>query len=96
MAYLFELPQQPAVAVKGQDALYPIGRIFCVGRNYADHVREMGNDPAAGTTSWVHGEPARLDYCFVSNELKHLIRDCRVDNDATGSDHLPLWVEIDI
>ena len=25
---------------------YPVGRIFCIGRNYADHAREMGGDPA--------------------------------------------------
>ena len=41
-AMLFDLPEIPGLAVKGQSALYPIGRIFCVGRNYAAHAAEMG------------------------------------------------------
>ena len=31
--------------VSGTDALFPVRRIYCVGRNYADHIREMGFDP---------------------------------------------------
>lgn len=41
---LFELPR-PAVPVEGESALYPVRRVFCVGRNYAGHAREMGSDP---------------------------------------------------
>lgn len=44
-AYLFPVPPVPAVPVRGTDALYPVSRIFCVGRNYAAHAREMGFDP---------------------------------------------------
>ncbi|MGH8287125.1 MAG: fumarylacetoacetate hydrolase family protein [Steroidobacteraceae bacterium] len=36
----------PSVAIAGTSARFPIHRIYCVGRNYAAHVREMGNDPA--------------------------------------------------
>ncbi|MFY9211155.1 MAG: fumarylacetoacetate hydrolase family protein [Aestuariivita sp.] len=42
MSLLFDLPEIPALPVKGEDAGYPIGRIFCVGRNYAAHAAEMG------------------------------------------------------
>ena len=42
MRTLFELPEIPVIPVTGQDAGYPIGRIFCVGRNYAAHAAEMG------------------------------------------------------
>jgi len=35
----------PSVPVAGSDALFPVRRIWCVGRNYADHAREMGSDP---------------------------------------------------
>ncbi len=45
--FVFAPPVQPSVAVKGQDARFPVRRIFCVGRNYADHAREMGHDPNA-------------------------------------------------
>ena len=39
---LFELPRPVTLPVKGESAEYPVGRIFCVGRNYAAHAAEMG------------------------------------------------------
>ena len=38
-------PAPPSVAVAGETARFPVRRIFCVGRNYAAHAREMGRDP---------------------------------------------------
>jgi fumarylpyruvate hydrolase len=35
----------PLVPVAGGDSFFPVHRIYCVGRNYADHAREMGHDP---------------------------------------------------
>lgn len=35
----------PSVAVAGETARFPVRRIYCVGRNYAAHTREMGGDP---------------------------------------------------
>ncbi len=35
----------PTIAISGSEQQFPVRRIYCVGRNYADHVREMGNDP---------------------------------------------------
>jgi len=43
--YVFPAPAIPSVPVRGTDARYPVSRIFCVGRNYAAHAREMGFDP---------------------------------------------------
>lgn len=44
MRYVFEPPEQPSAPVLGGGE-FPVRRIFCIGRNYADHVREMGGDP---------------------------------------------------
>lgn len=41
---LFALPEAPVVAVNGESRTYPVHRIFCVGRNYAEHAREMGTE----------------------------------------------------
>jgi fumarylpyruvate hydrolase len=41
--YLFEPPPTPALPIAGLEVLYPVARIFCVGRNYEDHAREMGH-----------------------------------------------------
>ncbi len=46
MDYVIEPQERPAVRVKN-GGLFPVRRIFCIGRNYADHVREMGGDPKA-------------------------------------------------
>ena len=43
--YVFDAPQQPSLAVQGRTDRFPIRRIFCVGRNYEAHAREMGKDP---------------------------------------------------
>ena len=42
--YVIAPPPQASVPVRG-GGLFPVRRIFCVGRNYADHAREMGGDP---------------------------------------------------
>lgn len=41
---LFTVPR-PVLDVEGSESAYPVRRIFCVGRNYAAHAREMGGDP---------------------------------------------------
>ena len=48
MDYVFDPNKQPAVPVVG-GGLFPVRRIFCVGKNYADHVKEMGGDPKASS-----------------------------------------------
>jgi len=45
MNFVIESPAQASVAVEGSSARFPVRRIFCVGRNYAEHAREMGKDP---------------------------------------------------
>ena len=42
---LFEPARRPRLTVAGSDLLFPIRRVFGVGRNYAEHAREMGDDP---------------------------------------------------
>lgn len=45
MSYVIEALEQPAVPVEGSDQLFPVRRIYCVGRNYRAHAIEMGSDP---------------------------------------------------
>ncbi len=42
MDYCFPAPPQPFVSIAESSQAYPVHRIYCVGRNYADHAREMG------------------------------------------------------
>ncbi|MCR9155779.1 MAG: fumarylacetoacetate hydrolase family protein [Rhodobacteraceae bacterium] len=43
--YAIETPPVVALPVAGQDTMFPVRRIYCIGRNYAAHAIEMGHDP---------------------------------------------------
>ncbi len=43
-SFVFTPPPQVTLPVKGSDKLFPVHRIYCVGRNYAEHTKEMGGD----------------------------------------------------
>lgn len=45
MATVFEPLSPTLAAIAGHDDTFPVRRIYCVGRNYAAHAREMGKDP---------------------------------------------------
>jgi fumarylpyruvate hydrolase len=42
--YVIPPPPQPAIAVAGNSQVFPVRRIWCVGRNYLEHIKEMGQD----------------------------------------------------
>lgn len=42
--YIFAPRETVGVPIVGDEKLYPVGRIFCVGRNYAEHAKEMGHE----------------------------------------------------
>lgn len=44
MSYVFSPHEIPALPVRGSRDLFPVRRVYCVGRNYAAHVLEMGHD----------------------------------------------------
>jgi fumarylpyruvate hydrolase len=48
---MFEL-SQPAIAVSGSEYRFPVRRIYCIGRNYGAHAREMGHDPDREPPFW--------------------------------------------
>lgn len=45
MSFIIEPPAIVGLPVTGHDSLFPVRRVYCVGRNYAAHAREMGFDP---------------------------------------------------
>jgi fumarylpyruvate hydrolase len=46
-SFVIAPPPQAAIAVAGESRPFPVRRIWCVGRNYLEHIREMGNDERA-------------------------------------------------
>lgn len=80
MTYLFE-PKTPSVAVKGTDALFPVHRIYCVGRNYVEHAKEMGwtgreppfffMKPADAVLAVADGATGEMPYPSMTRNLHH-------------------------
>ena len=46
-SFVIPAPPQASIAVAGESKRFPVRRIWCVGRNYLEHIREMGNDERA-------------------------------------------------
>src|SRR6201988_1346874 len=46
-SYVIPTPPQASLPVVGETKTFPVRRIWCVGRNYLEHIREMGNDERA-------------------------------------------------
>jgi fumarylpyruvate hydrolase len=45
MTYAIDFPGITTLPVAESNQTFPVGRIYCVGRNYAEHAKEMGHDP---------------------------------------------------
>ena len=58
--YVFPPAPQAAVPVRGSSQRYAVSRIFCVGRNYAAHAREMGADPDREPPFYFNKTPSDL------------------------------------
>ena len=83
MTYTFEPSAPIGVPVAGTDALFPVHRIYCVGRNYAAHAREMGFDdreppfffckPADAIVVVAVGQTVDVRFPSVTTNLQHEI-----------------------
>ncbi|WP_419186986.1 fumarylacetoacetate hydrolase family protein [Candidatus Halocynthiibacter alkanivorans] len=45
MQFIFPPQEQTVLPIRGSDEVFPVNRVYCVGRNYAAHAIEMGHDP---------------------------------------------------
>ncbi len=77
--YVIETPKLPTVPVAGTDALFPVRRVYCIGRNYAAHAIEMGHDPDREAPFFFQKNPNNLDisgafpYPDKSSDVHHEI-----------------------
>ncbi len=60
MTFLFAPPNPPSLEISGSDARFPVNRIFCVGRNYEAHAREMGFEADREAPIWFTKSPAAV------------------------------------
>jgi fumarylpyruvate hydrolase len=59
--HVTETPEVPSLPVKGEDAVFPVRRVYCIGRNYAAHAVEMGHDPDREPPFFFQKNPNNLD-----------------------------------
>jgi fumarylpyruvate hydrolase len=68
MKYVITPPAMPVLPVRGTDAVFPVHRVYCVGRNYAAHAIEMGHDPDKEPPFFFLKNPDNVD---VSGEFPY-------------------------
>jgi fumarylpyruvate hydrolase len=79
MSFVFEPPAPTTLPILGQDARFPVRRIYCVGRNYAAHAVEMGHDPDKEPPFFFQKNPDNLflgrqwPYPSATEDLHHEI-----------------------
>jgi fumarylpyruvate hydrolase len=83
MTFVFAPPATPSVPVKGgaAGALFPVNRIYCVGRNYVEHAIEMGHTgreapfffmkPADAVLTIAEGTVGKMHYPTLTKSLHH-------------------------
>lgn len=78
--YVFSPPKQAALSIHGSKSLFPVHRVYCVGRNYAAHAVEMGHDPEKEAPFFFQKSPDNLiadatefPYPPASQEVHHEI-----------------------
>lgn len=83
MQYVMPPHSPAAVHVSGSDQLFPVHRIYCVGRNYAEHAKEMGGTgreapfffmkPADAVLPVAQGSVGEMPYPAMTHDLHHEI-----------------------
>ncbi|HSF95543.1 MAG TPA: fumarylacetoacetate hydrolase family protein [Thermohalobaculum sp.] len=75
--FVIETPALPTLPVRGTDAVFPVRRVYCIGRNYAAHTIEMGGDPDREPPFFFQKNPDNLDssgefpYPVKSKDVHH-------------------------
>lgn len=60
-AFAIEAPKTVALPISGSDRMFPVRRVYCIGRNYAAHAVEMGHDPDKEPPFFFQKNPDNLD-----------------------------------
>lgn len=61
-SYVFEPATIATAPIHGSDKLFPVRRVYCIGRNYAAHAIEMGHDPDRDPPFFFQKNPNNLDF----------------------------------
>ena len=76
-SFVIPVPRQASLPVTGDSKSFPVRRIWCVGRNYLEHIREMGNDERAPPfffakhADMLEPDGAAIPYPPLTKDLHH-------------------------
>ncbi len=99
-SYVIAPPPQAAIAVAGAGKVFPVRRIWCVGRNYEEHIREMGQDVRdppfffAKPADAIVPDGARVPYPPLTKDMHHEI-ELVVALKSSGGRNIPLERALD-
>lgn len=77
--FVIDPPKLAAAPIRGTDKLFPVRRVYCIGRNYAAHAIEMGHDPNREPPFFFQKNPNNIDFTGVfpyparTNDVHHEI-----------------------
>lgn len=77
--YAITPPDRTTLPIAGSQDVFPVSRVFCIGRNYADHAIEMGHDPTREDPFFFQKSPdclttdGHFPYPTVSSDVHHEI-----------------------
>ncbi len=74
----------------------PYGGRVTNPEGFVDAWVSAGNTPQSGITASIKERGVRLDYFFLSTIIEDRINRVYIDNDAQGSDHQPVWMQLDV
>ena len=95
MTHVFEPVPQPVVPVHGEAGQFPVHRIYCVGRNYEAHAREMG--ATSRETPFFFMKPADAAVAVADQSIGHITYPVKAGERMVGGieglDTLTVWVD---
>ena len=77
--FCFAPALQPQISIAESNQLFPVRRVYCIGRNYAEHAVEMGHDPKTSPPFFFQKNPNNVNetgsfiYPSHSNDVHHEI-----------------------
>ena len=97
--YAIEAPKPVTIPVAGSDKVFPVRRVYCIGRNYAAHTVEMGGDPDREAPFFFQKNPNNLD---ASGEFPYPDKSSDVHHEAevavmlkSGGTNIPVEKALD-
>ncbi len=97
--FAVEMPATPTLPIVDSDEVFPVRRVYCIGRNYAAHAIEMGHDPDREPPFFFQKNPDNLD---TSGEFPYPVKSSDVHHEAemlvalkSGGTNIPVASALD-